>query len=139
MFDWRKIYVLNSTIANAFFFTRNGKFSLTIGMIMPLGCGEVTRIIPKLVTQGLFWFPTRHLWLVGNPNGLSWLVGKNPVPFPQPKGIKTVLLNLLDRHVQNLASQLPMAMCMYHPNQNQSFDYLGTWLIIFHTLPYWRR
>ena len=61
-------------------FTWNHKFSLTIGMIMPLGWGEVTGIIPKLVTQGPFWFPTRHswlrhLWLVGNPNGLSWLVG----------------------------------------------------------------
>ena len=67
-------------IANAFFFTLNGKFSLTIGMIMPLGWGEVTGIIPKLVTQGPFGFPTRHLWLrhlwlVGNPNGLLWLVG----------------------------------------------------------------
>ena len=47
---------------------------------------------------------------------------KNPVPFLQHKSIKTVLLNLLDRHVQNLVSQLPIAMCLYHPNQNQSFD-----------------
>ena len=39
----------------------NGKFSLTIGMIMPLGWGEVTGIIPKLVAQGPFGFPTRHL------------------------------------------------------------------------------
>ena len=46
-------------IANAFLFTLDGKFSLTIGMIMPLGWGEVTGIIPKLVTQGPFWFPTR--------------------------------------------------------------------------------
>ena len=46
-------------IANAFLFTLNGKFSLTIGMIMPLGWGEVTGIIPKLVTQGSFWFPFR--------------------------------------------------------------------------------
>ena len=44
-------------IANAFFFTLNGKFSLSIGMIMPLGWGEITGIIPKLVTQGSFRFP----------------------------------------------------------------------------------
>ena len=89
-------------IANAFLFTLNGKFSLTIGMIMPLGWGEVTGIIPKLVTQGPFRFPTRHLWLCH-----SWLVArlginfsfhswqptrerKKPVPSPQPKGIKTM-------------------------------------------------
>ena len=77
-------------IANAFLFTWNGKFSLTIGMIMPLGWGEVTGIIPKLVTQGPFWFPTRHLWLrhlwlMGNPNGLSWLVGNYFFPFTRGK------------------------------------------------------
>ena len=77
-------------IANAFLFTLDGKFSLTIGMIMPLGWGEVTGIIPKLVTQGPFWFPTchswlRHLWLVGNPNGLSWLVGNYFFPFTRGK------------------------------------------------------
>ena len=77
-------------IGNAFFFTLNGKFSLTIGMIMPLGWGEVTGIIPKLVTQGPFGFPTRHswlrhLWLVGNPNGLSWLVWELFFPFTRGK------------------------------------------------------
>ena len=77
-------------IANAFLFTSNGKFSLTIGMIMPLGWGEVTEIIPKLVTQGPFGFPTRHswlrhLWLVGNPNGLSWLVWELFFPFTPGK------------------------------------------------------
>ena len=50
-------------IANAFLFTSNGKFLLTIGMIMPLSWGEVTGIIPKLVTQGPFGFPTLHSWL----------------------------------------------------------------------------
>ena len=101
-------------IANAFLFTLNGKFSLTIGMIMPLGWGEVTGIIPKLVTQGPFGFPTRHLWLhhlwlVGNPNGLSlgiifsfhsWQATrerKKPVPLPQPKGIKTLHVALTKR------------------------------------------
>ena len=77
-------------IANAFLFPSNGKFSLTIGMIMPLGWGEVTEIIPKLVTQGPFGFPTRHswlrhLWLVGNPNGLSWLVWELFFPFTRGK------------------------------------------------------
>jgi hypothetical protein len=57
---------------------------------MPLGWGEVTGIIPKLVTQGPFGFPTRHLWLrhlwlVGNPNGLSWLVWKLFFPFTRGK------------------------------------------------------
>ena len=77
-------------IANAFLFTSNGKFSLTIGMIMPLGWGEVTGTIPKLVTQDPFGFPTRHswlrhLWLVGNPNGLSWLVWELFFPFTRGK------------------------------------------------------
>ena len=51
-------------IANAFLFTLNGKFSLTIGMIMPLGWGEVTGIIPKLVTLGHIdsSLVTRDLW-----------------------------------------------------------------------------
>ena len=73
-------------IANAFLFTLNGNFSLTIGMIMPLGWAKVTGIIPKLVTQGPFGFATRHLWLrhlwlMGNPNGLSWLVLELFFPF----------------------------------------------------------
>ena len=77
-------------IGNAFLFNLHGNFSLTIGMIMPLGWGEVTGIIPKLVTQGPFGFPTRHswlrhLWLVGNPNGLSWLVWELFFPFTRGK------------------------------------------------------
>ena len=65
---------------------------------MPLGWGEVTGIIPKLVTQGPFqfskWaFVTRlgiifsfHLWQATREM-------KKPMPLPQPKGIKTVPLH----------------------------------------------
>ena len=90
-------------IANAFLFTLNGNFSLTIGMIMPLGWANVTGIIPKLVTQGPFGFPTCHLWLVTRGEskwafvtcyGIIFSFHKClavPVPSPQPKGIKTFL------------------------------------------------
>ena len=77
-------------ISNAFLFTLNGKFSLTIGMIMPLAWREVTGIISKLVTQGPFRFSTRHLWLchlwlMGNPNGLYWFVWELIFPFTRGK------------------------------------------------------
>jgi hypothetical protein len=74
-------------------------------MIMPLGWGEVTEIIFKLVTKGPFWFPTlhlwlRHLWIVGNPNGdfmNCWelffpFTSGLPTPSSHPKGIKTILV-----------------------------------------------
>ena len=66
-------------IANAFLFTLDGKFSLTIGMIMPLGWGEVTGIIPKLVTQGPFRFPTCDTWRIqmGFCDSLG-IIGKSP-------------------------------------------------------------
>ena len=45
-------------IANAFLLTLNGKFSLTIGMIMPLGWGEGTgfflsRVLPLGQKKGI--------------------------------------------------------------------------------------
>jgi hypothetical protein len=75
-------------IVNAILFTLNGKFSLIIGMIMPLGWGEVIGIIPKLVTQGPFGSPLvtcgfatcdswgiqmgfRDLWIIFSFPGLS--------------------------------------------------------------------
>mgnify|MGYP001241527989 CR=1 FL=1 len=43
-----------------------------------------------------------------NSNSLDRVCKLLAVKKPVPKGIETVLLNHLDRHVQNLVSQLPM-------------------------------
>ena len=113
---------------------------------MPLGWGEVTGIIPKLVTQGPFGFPTRHswlrhLWLVGNPNGLSWLLWELFFPFtrgkPLVKGKSPCLRLSLKASRHSIFTVVKRGNFLVDNYHNPKIDHLTTIeLVCLHNFPW---